>query len=131
MMQKQQQHEKPSHGVPRAAGSRRVLVVDDDPESCALLAELLSWEGFQPSACTTGERALELLRLAHYDALVTDQIMPGISGVDLARRALDIDSSLRCVVLSGYARPEGINLPWIRKPINTEALIEMLTGLVS
>jgi CheY-like chemotaxis protein len=110
----------------RGAAPKRVLIVDDDPEICALLSELLSWEGFQPSACNNGEQALELLRRVRFDALVTDQVMSGMTGVELARRAVDMNASLRCVVLSGYAPPEGVEVTWVRKPIDMEALTAAL-----
>jgi DNA-binding NtrC family response regulator len=110
----------------REAPAKQILIVDDDRDSCEVLAEVLNEEGFQSKACTNAEQALDLLRQGKFQALLTDAVMPDISGVELVKRALAVDSRLRCVVLSGYSRPEGVSLPWLRKPINVDALLMAL-----
>ena len=89
-------------------GSPRVLYVDDD-EPVALLAQtLLSREGFRVTACTHAEQALATVR-AHandFDLMVTDYNMPGMSGLELARRVQSIRGDLPIAIVSGYIDDE-------------------------
>jgi DNA-binding NtrC family response regulator len=103
--------------------ARQVLVVDDDLDFCEVISDELSRAGYRPRACTTAEQALDLLRTSSFHALLTDQVMPRISGLELVRRALSVDPGLRCVVFSGCARPEGVKLPWLQKPFNARDLV--------
>lgn len=99
-----------------------LLLVEDDEDTRAVLHDLLSEQGLTVCACGTGEEALALLHVHHFDAMVTDQVMPGITGLDLVRRARDIDASLYCVVLSGYPAPKEGDVAWIKKtPLHRSA----------
>jgi CheY-like chemotaxis protein/two-component sensor histidine kinase len=89
-------------------GSPRVLYVDDD-EPVALLAQtMLSREGFRVTAFTHAEQALAAVRAhAHdFDVMVTDYNMPGMSGLELARRVQSIRSDLPIAIVSGYIDDE-------------------------
>ncbi len=61
----------------------RILVVDDDPEVCKLIAHSLAREGYECSVVYSGEEAIGILEDRHFDLLITDIMMPGMSGVDL------------------------------------------------
>jgi cyclic di-GMP phosphodiesterase len=65
----------------------RVLIVDDEPGVCGLLAEVLSRAGFQCEGCSSGEEALEALDREAFDVVITDLTMPGISGLSMLERA--------------------------------------------
>jgi len=108
------------------AGPFEVLVVEDDEDTRDVLVTVLRQHGLDASACSTGEQALALLRGHHFDAIVTDQMMPGITGLELVHRARDLDSHLRCVVLSGYPAPRDVDVAWLRKPISTDALFDTI-----
>ena len=62
----------------------RVLVVDDEPEMCALLEAGLGKRGFEVVCRTSGDQALALLDETDFDAVVADLNMPGTSGLDVA-----------------------------------------------
>ncbi len=65
-------------------GSRpRVLIVDDDGEMRALLADVLSEEGYQAEQAANGAETLIRLRTESFAAIVLDKNMPGLSGLDL------------------------------------------------
>jgi DNA-binding response OmpR family regulator len=64
----------------------RILVVDDDRDLADILGRRLSLEGHNVDVCTDGWTALEMARLVHPDAVVTDLSMPGIDGWQLAAR---------------------------------------------
>lgn len=61
----------------------RLLVVDDDGEMRALLAEVLSVEGYEVEQAANGAEALIRLRTASFAAIILDKNMPGLSGLDL------------------------------------------------
>lgn len=90
-------------GAP-AAVKRHVLYVDDYEAMLFLAARTLGKHGYRVSTFLSGEDAIRWLR-AHdepVDLLVTDQNMPGLSGVEVAREALVIRPDLRVVIMSGY-----------------------------
>lgn len=60
-----------------------ILVVDDDPRICELVCRWLTREGHSCMSAESGEGAVKLLRENRYDLVVTDIMMPGMSGVDL------------------------------------------------
>jgi CheY-like chemotaxis protein len=84
------------------ARGHQVLVVDDDPELCALVAGLLVAAGLVPVACTCPRVALDSVGPgARFDLLVTDLSMPLMSGIELAHHARGRMPGLRVVVMSG------------------------------
>ena len=62
----------------------RLLVVDDEPEMCALLEAGLTKRGFEVTSRTSGDAALALLDQTDFDAIVVDLNMPATSGLDVA-----------------------------------------------
>jgi cyclic di-GMP phosphodiesterase len=66
-----------------SASKARILIVDDEPLICAVLTEGLVREGFECSSRTSGQEALKLLELEHFDATISDIRMPGMSGLEL------------------------------------------------
>jgi CheY-like chemotaxis protein len=90
---------------PAAAGTgQRILVVDDQPELVALAEELLQGLGYLATGHTDPATALDSLRAAPqgFAALVTDEVMPGLSGTQLARAARALAPGLPVLLVSGY-----------------------------
>ena len=83
--------------------SARVLVVDDDTMRHNLLYEVLSAERHTVDRAGTGEEALDMQAIAPYDLVITDVVMPGISGVDVLRGARRKHPDIDVVVMTGYA----------------------------
>jgi len=67
-----------------ATAAGRLLVVDDEPEMCALLAAGLGRRGFEVTSRPSGDAALALLDESDFEAIVVDLNMPGTSGLDVA-----------------------------------------------
>jgi len=103
---------------------RRILVVEDDPNSREGLAMLLGGEGHEVVSCSNGAKALVLLQAATYDVLLTDYVMPGMSGVELALAACATYPALRCLIMSGQP-PIETERPfrWLGKPLDLDALL--------
>ncbi|QLA20474.1 response regulator [Desulfolutivibrio sulfoxidireducens] len=88
-----------------AAGRGRILYVDDEESLAEIGAELLASLGFQVTAETDSRKALARFRAdpRAFDAVVTDQTMPGLSGADLAREMLDIRPELPIILVTGFS----------------------------
>lgn len=77
-----------------------VLIVDDDPETLNVLSLYFSLIGWEVSQATNGEEALAAVREQHVDAMVLDWMMPGVSGLEVARTIReDADLHLMPIVM--------------------------------
>ena len=81
----------------------RVLVVDDDANNRETLARRLTQRGYRVSVAENGPRALEEILREHYDLVLLDQMMPGMTGMDVLRllRATYSQSELPVIMVSG------------------------------
>jgi signal transduction histidine kinase/CheY-like chemotaxis protein len=117
---------------PGIAITGTVLVVDDEDLVRTSTASMLEDIGFDVVEAASAEAALELLRdgLAP-DLIVTDHLMPGVSGTELARKLRADGANVPVLVVSGYAEAEGIapELPRLTKPFLTSDLTAALAGL--
>ena len=73
---------------PHTGAPARILVVDDEPIIRDALERVLTDEGWLVEQAPSGLDALERCRREHFDALVLDQNMPGLTGIDVARELL-------------------------------------------
>lgn len=64
----------------------RILIVDDDASIVELIRDFLTMEGFECESCSSGQEAIEYLRTNRVDLILLDIVMPGISGIDVARK---------------------------------------------
>jgi phosphate regulon transcriptional regulator PhoB len=65
--------------------TKKILVVDDEPDLVELVSYNLKKEGFKISSASNGENALEKVRKGGYDLIILDLMLPGIQGVELCR----------------------------------------------
>jgi len=109
-------------------GVKTILVVDDDDSTVELLAQLLELEGYAVLTASNGKEALESASRTVPGLIVTDQMMPVMTGAELFR-ALKSSPRLRQVpvILITSAPPAAArDLHWaelIRKPLDLEALL--------
>jgi excisionase family DNA binding protein len=81
---------------------RRILVVDDESSVCETLTRILAITECDIEAVPDGLSAIERLRVAAYDLLITDLRMPGIGGIELAREAKRLRPGIKVVIATGY-----------------------------
>lgn len=114
-----------------------VLIVDDEKIIADSLASILKDKGFAATAAYNGEQALELATTVYPDVLLSDVVMPGISGVELALRLIRLLPSCRVLLYSSIAvvtnllkAPRATNYPFtlLAKPIHPDDLIALLTS---
>jgi len=81
----------------------RVLVVDDEPEICHLIEQVLSREGYQVDVSFSGIEALQMIKSFNYHLLLTDLEMPEVDGIELTRKAKKQHPEIRVIMVTGNA----------------------------
>ncbi len=74
------------HVAPRVNGPRRILVIDDQPESLSIVSEILEAGGYAPILAPTGILGLEMLESNRVEGIILDLIMPEMDGFEVLRR---------------------------------------------
>ena len=94
-----------SDAEPAVTGSERVLVVDDDEEVAQVAEQMLKRLGYQVTVRTNSAEARDIF-LAHperFDIVITDQTMPQLTGVELAKELLGARPDLPIILISGFS----------------------------
>lgn len=111
----------------------RLLIVDDEVDTCENLRDIMSDLGYQVDVAHDGSSALDLVKRHGYDVAMLDLRMPGMDGLELYRRIKQISAGTLAVVVTAYASSETAKSvleagAWklVAKPVN----IPQLVGLV-
>jgi CheY-like chemotaxis protein len=83
----------------------RVLVVDDDPVVARSIDRVLTGKGYAVITAHDGPEALDKLAQGKYDAVFTDIRMPGMDGLEVAKRIKETQPWLPVVIVTGYGSP--------------------------
>lgn len=119
--------------ITETIGRGTALLVDDEDLVRNSTSDMLNELGFQVLEATSGEQALALLSVGTVpDLLVTDHLMPGMSGADLAREVQAIWPGVPILIVSGYAEMEGLDsdLPRLTKPFRSGELAARIATLM-
>ena len=81
----------------------RILLAEDDDQMRAFLGRGLQRAGHEVAAVADGEAALDRAHKADYDLLIADVVMPGIDGIELARRLAQTQPGIRVMFITGFA----------------------------
>ena len=80
----------------------RILLAEDDDSLRGFLARALERAGYEVTACADGEEAAAVLD-QDWNLLLTDIVMPGMDGIELARQAAALHPGLRIMFITGFA----------------------------
>lgn len=92
----------PQADSPVAKNLMKVLVCDDDPAVCELIAAILSDAGYEVKEEYDGMTALEDLRNGRYDIMILDYLLGETNGLDILQKACQLDHEVRIIMISGY-----------------------------
>src|SRR5262245_52267270 len=119
----------PCSGVPALGRQAKILVVDDFPETAALIARSLAWAGYYVIAVDSAEAALEACAAQQFDLLISDIRMPGKDGFQLLEELRSRNAVQRAVAISGVPIPgmhrksqEAGFVEFLNKPIGLDGL---------
>jgi signal transduction histidine kinase/CheY-like chemotaxis protein len=122
--------DRPAASPTTSAGA--VLLVDDEPLVRASTADMLVELGYAVTEAASADQALNLLdQTGGVDLLITDHLMPGMTGAELARAVRERWPHQRLLIISGFAEAEGLaaDLPLLAKPFRQADLAASLAGL--
>ena len=118
--------------------SATVLLAEDDAPSRQIYYTVLDGEGYHVIEVPDGKSALDVLNNQSVDLLLTDIMMPGMTGIELLERAREIQPDLRAIVMTGHKTSEAVigalrnrACEFLEKPFHTEELIESVRSVLS
>ena len=122
----------------RNMGSETVLIVDDDPIILSFIEEEIAHYGYKPILAGNAEEALALAGKERIDLLLTDIMMPGINGVDLAKKFAVLNPQIKILFMSGFVCPslahQGIpesEYAFVQKPFAPNVLVKKMRKVLS
>jgi PAS domain S-box-containing protein len=125
---------KINYAAQRINRSAVILFVDDDPLIAMSTREMLEDLGHRVIGASSGRHALDILKSEQpIDLMMTDQIMPGMTGIELAEASRQVRPALPILLATGYAElPDGaqLDLPRLAKPYHQDQLRERLDQLL-
>jgi two-component system NtrC family response regulator len=108
----------------------RILVVDDEPLQVELVAGFLGKHGYEVLQASDGATALERFRASSVDLVLTDQKMPGLSGLDLLHAARALNPEVAVILMTAYGTIEQAVAAikagasdYLTKPLNLDELL--------
>jgi PAS domain S-box-containing protein len=121
--------------VPEGREDAHILVVEDNEHVLEFAAQLLGDLGYRVATAACADEALELLEREQVDLLFSDVVMPGMSGVELARVAQSRSPGLPVLLASGYSEEMvgggASEFDFIRKPYDPELLRKTIAGVLA
>ena len=119
-----------------APGAVKILVVDDDEAVRQITTESLRAGGYSVTEAANGDAALAALAGGAPDLLLTDFLMPGLNGAEVAARARRLHPTLKILIVSGHMDSAAISklipdVPILRKPFETAELWRKVDNLLN
>jgi signal transduction histidine kinase len=115
-----------------------ILVVEDEPAVLRVVTRILQRNDYSVMAAANGTQALALAADREFDLLLTDVVMPGISGLELADRVRQTHPRASVLLMSGYSADLAgpghafrADLPLVQKPVTERALLEAIRAAIA
>jgi DNA-binding NtrC family response regulator len=112
------------------------LIVDDEPDMCWALENILKKNGFLSKKVLNAQEALTLIEPDRFRVAFLDAKLPDMEGLDLAKELLNIDPAIHIVMISGYfyqdddavrkAMTEGLIKDFIGKPFDHDEILKVI-----
>lgn len=117
---------------------QRILLAEDDETMRSFLSKSLRKAGYEVVTVSDGDEALPHLTSGRFDLLLTDIVMPGMDGIELARQATKMYHDLPVMFITGFAavamdrsqeRPENSKL--LQKPFHLKDLVDQVEHILA
>ena len=122
--------------------NKRILLVDDEPDTCMVYQIVLEDAGYECISYTDSVKALEEFRPDYYGLVILDIKMPVLNGFELCKKIREVDKTAKIIFITageGYYEQLRIqaytdlindaNIKYIQKPITNEELVRLVTTL--
>lgn len=121
---------------------KRILIAEDSSVIVNLTKKILEFQNFEITAAKNGQMVIDLVKSDHFDVILMDINMPGMDGLECARRIRSMPdkakSAIPIIAITGNARNlsmndfknYGIN-DYLQKPLNFDLLVERVKGFVN
>ena len=121
-----------------ALSTQRILLAEDDDSMRGFLARALVKAGYDVIAFANGAEAYDRLKEEAFSLLLTDIVMPRMDGIELARRASELDPELKIMFITGFAavtlnsdKPAPTSARVLTKPFHLKDLVAEVDKLLS
>ena len=117
---------------------QKILLAEDDDSLRRFLAKALERAGYEVVSCPDGEAALDALDQGPFDLLLTDIVMPGVDGIEVARQAAAREPGQRIMFITGFAAvalsagaraPEGAKI--LAKPVHLREIVAEVERMIA
>ena len=115
---------------------KKILLVDDEPDTCLLYKIVLHEAGYECNTYTDPVKALQEFRAGYYDLILLDIKMPILNGFELCKNIRELDKTVQIIFITAseisfenfrsHHYPELSNIYCIQKPIENEELIKIV-----
>lgn len=113
---------------------KSILVVDDEKNQREILETILSGEGYDVTTASSGEAAVKFVADRHFDLVLTDLKMTGMSGLDLLKELTDFDKSIIVILLTAHGSVDSAvdamrlgAFEYLQKPYDKEKLLDTVS----
>jgi CheY-like chemotaxis protein len=111
--------------------TKKILVVEDEPDSLKILRYFLTHEGYESVGAKDGVEAMELLAESQFDLVLSDVRMPRLDGVAVAKHLLSALPITPVILMTGYDSASmdtilNLGVPCLSKPLSLDQLLSQI-----
>lgn len=116
-------------------GDAKILIVEDDPSVREAMVEMLAILGYVVHQAANGTEGLDMIKAAQFDLLITDFLMPGMTGAELIEKAKILQPSLPVIIVTGFADMAAVDAVvseqcLLRKPFQLDVLANKVSTVL-
>jgi len=118
---------------------KTILLVDDDEAHVLWSRDILEQHGYEIDSTGSAGKALEMLKNKQYDLIISDLVMPEMSGIELVRSIARLRKGQKAIIMTGHGDVDSFiesvydlgALEYIIKPVDTDDFVAMVNKLTS
>jgi DNA-binding response OmpR family regulator len=116
--------------------NKKILVIEDDPDVLSMIIKHLEYDGYQVITATDGMEGLKKLQAADYDLVITDIVMPYVSGVGVVTAVKEKKPHVPVIAITGFGKePESAAVEKkadlvLAKPVKMSTLKDVISDLL-